>query len=205
MDLAVLYATQALQDSRSTQALRHVHWFPRSLRSSLIDRAIGRDYPVHWAIWKSFHALRPDCMIIAGWDTFAAQAALTWCLARRVPFLLVLDESTHARRVDRNGRWQHALVDTAFRNAAAVLVPAQSGNGSLAALAVHSDRRGSLPEATDAAAARVRDLARSAWITNSTRPLLAASIAFGARDLSRSVTRHARRRRTHSAHGGRPG
>ena len=148
VDLAVLYATQTLaRGSSSTQVLRHVHWFPRNLRISLIDRAIGRDYPVHWAIWKSFHALRPDCMIIAGWDTFAAQAALTWCLARRVPFLLVLDESKDAPRVDCNGRWQHALVDNAYRNAAAVLVPGRTGNGSLARPAVHSDRLGGLPEA----------------------------------------------------------
>ena len=202
VDLAVLYATRARAEASKSQALRHVHWFPRSVRISGLDRALGRDYPVHWAIWKSFHALRPDCMIIAGWDTFATQAAIAWCIARRVPYVLLIDEKDSAGRANGSKRWQRAVVDAAVGNAAAVLVPGRGGGSPMVADAVGSDGHGSLPEATLAAAARVRDLARTAWVNSSTRPPVAASIAFGARNLSRSLTGRARRRRIHSAYAG---
>jgi hypothetical protein len=161
VDLSVLYATKAVATaSASTHLPRHVHWFPRSLRLSRVDRALGRDYPINWAIWKSFHDLRPDCVIIADWTTFAAQAAIAWCLARRVPYLLLIDEGDRLDQTGAKGGWKHVLVGAVARRAAAVLIPG--------------------PEATDAAAARVRDLARSAWTSRSTnRPSRAASY-FGA-------------------------
>ena len=179
VDLTVLYAMETpAPASTATQALRHAHWFPRSLRSSRIDRAVGRDYPVNWAVWKSFHALRPDCMIIEGWSTFAAQAAFAWCVARRVPFLLLIDES--ARTPQGDGGWQRVLVGAVTRSAAAVLVPARPINGSTIADGVGSDRQGRLPDTADAAAALVRDLVLGAWTNDSTRPTVASSIAFGA-------------------------
>ena len=139
VDLALLYATRARAEASKSQALRHVHWFPRSVRISGLDRALGRDYPVHWAIWKSFHALRPDCMIIAGWDTFATQAAIAWCIARRVPYVLLIDEKDSAGRANGSKRWQRAVVDAAVGNAAAVLVPGRGSGSPMVADAVGSD------------------------------------------------------------------
>jgi hypothetical protein len=200
VDLAVLYATQAQAPALSSiRAPKHVHWFPRSVRSPRIDRAIGRDYPVQWAIWRSFHALRPDCMVIAGWGTFATQAAIAWCLARRVPFVLLLEERDKVDHVDGNGRWQRAFVEAAVRNAAAVLVAGPADGKSTIGNGVRKEREERLPEVTVAAAERVRSLARSAWTNRSTRPSLAITLASGAMDLRGSRTRRARTRRTRSA------
>lgn len=181
VDLSVLYATKAAATgSASTHPPRHVHWYPRSLHLSWIDRVLRREYPINWAIWKSFHALRPDCMIIAGWSTFATQAAIAWCLARRVPFLLLIDGNERLHQVDRNGGWQHVLVGAFARRAAAVLVPGRATTRSLIAYGVRRDRHRTLPEATDAAAERVLDLARSAWTNRSISVRRAVGSHFGA-------------------------
>ena len=88
VDLTVLYGATA-PAAVAAEPPGHAHGFPRSVRVSRIDRLLGRDYPINWAIWNSCRTLRPDCMIIAGWSTFAAQAAIVWCVARRVPFVLL--------------------------------------------------------------------------------------------------------------------
>ena len=181
-DLSVLYATKApARGSPSAHPLRHVHWFPRSLQLSRIDRVVGREYPLNWAIFKSLRALRPDCMIIAGCSTFATQAAIAWCLARRVPFLLVIDDCDRLPATHRDEGWQDALVGAVARRADAVLVSGQASAESLIAHGVRRDQQTTLPEATDAAAEHLLDLARTAWIKRSishplrTRSRLSAS------------------------------
>jgi hypothetical protein len=177
VDLSVLYAMETLAPTAtSMQALNHVHWFPRRLRSSHINRVLGRDYPVNWAILKSFHTLKADCMVIEGWSTFASQAAIAWCLVRRKPFLLLVQESDLAdQRRDGNGGWQHALRGAVARRAAAVLVPERATQEWLTAYGISSDRRSVLPKATDAAAAHVRTLVFDAWAKDSSTPATASS------------------------------
>jgi hypothetical protein len=196
VELAVLYATRALTPTSPTSVPEHVHWFPR---------AIGREHPVHWAIWKSFHSVRPDCMIIAGWSTFATQAAIAWCLARRVPYVLLIDESDRVDRVEGAQRWSGAFVEAAVRNAAAVLVSQRADEGSTVGDGLPGEGRDSLPPAANAAAVCVRDLARTAWAERSTRHSLPAGIAVGAIHLGRSLTRRARTLRTRSGPLGRHG
>ena len=47
-------------------------------------------------IWRGAAPGRPDAVVVSGWSTFAAQAALPWCRRRRVPYVL-------ARREPRRG------------------------------------------------------------------------------------------------------
>jgi hypothetical protein len=104
-------------------------------------------------------------MIIAGWSTFATQAAIAWCLARRVPYLLLTEENDPREQAGRTGGWQHLLVGAVARRAAGVLAP-EAGNGSMVAYGVCGDRHRTLPQATDAAATHVHELARSAWASS---------------------------------------
>ena len=200
VELTVLYATR-VANSAPTPLPRHDHWFPRGVRLSGIDRALGHDYPVNWAIWKSFYAFRPDCMIIAGRSTFAAQAAVAWCLARRVPYLLLADEND---RLDGGEGWRRVLSAAIARRAATVLVPGAAGDGPVIVRAVSGDHRRALPPATDAAAGRVRELARLAWASGRSASNVGATTTWG-RLLRHSLRRHARRRRIHSVRAGRRG
>ena len=194
VDLVVLYASRGIVPERTP---RHAHWIPRSVRFSRIDRALGREYPVTWAIWRSFRAHRPDCMIIQGCSTFATQSALAWCLVRRVPFLLLVDGDGPEARAGRARGLQHAIVGAATRRAAGVIVQAGADENSVAAYGVRRDRQRRLREAPDAAAADLRDLGRSAWMNARARARLGA--------LRRLLRLPARKRRTRSGHAGHNG
>jgi hypothetical protein len=147
VDLDVLYASRAPgAGSIATQPLRHVHWFPRSLRVPLVDRIVGREYPISWTIWRSLRRLRPDCTIIAGPNTFAAEAAVVWCAVRKVPFVLLVDEGEPAPIPDR-GAVRRVLRSVVARDAHGVVVPWSAGGRTAAAVAAEDVLR----------------VARSAW------------------------------------------
>ena len=169
VDLDVLYASRASGAvSKAMRPPQHVHWCPRSLHVSLVDRVLGRPYPISWTIWRSLRRLRPDCTIIAGPDTFAAQAAVVWCVARRLPYLLLVDDE-RARWPARGG-WRSVLLGAVTRKAHAVLAPGPP-TGSPVPVDGCDDRRRTLPTAADAAAEDVLGLARSAWRGKGSAPL----------------------------------
>jgi glycosyltransferase involved in cell wall biosynthesis len=70
-------------------------------------------------------------VVIAGWSTFAAQAALVWCRLRHVPYVLHVE----SHDLDQRPRWRRALK-------AAVATPAVSGAASV--LVVGSAARASV-------------------------------------------------------------
>jgi hypothetical protein len=119
--LDVVYPSLPSGDGNWTQSPRHVHWFARTTRFAQLDRLLGREYPITWTIWHSFYFLKPDCMLISGWSTFPAQAAIAWCIARRVPYLLLVDEDAPAVSDQSNGGAQRTLVGAVERRSAAVL------------------------------------------------------------------------------------
>jgi hypothetical protein len=100
IDLTVLYGAKTTSSAPFSVPLRnHVHWFPRSFRLPGASRMLGYDYVVNWAIWNSFRGMRPDCIVVSGWNTFATQAAIAWCLLRGTPYLLVIEaRRSHATR-----------------------------------------------------------------------------------------------------------
>lgn len=162
VDLDVLYASEAPAAlATSTQPLRHVYWFPRSARVARLDRVLGRRYPITWTVWHSFYFLWPDCMLIWGWSTFATQAAIAWCVARRVPYLLLIDQHSRTSTADGDGGLRGVLVGAVARRAAAVLVTGPATHRAMLALGVRSERIRDLPGATDATATCLLDLLRN--------------------------------------------
>jgi hypothetical protein len=163
VDLDVVYpATTPVAGGASMELPRHMHWFARSARIPLLDRAFGRDYPVTWTIWHSFYFLRPDCMLISGWSTFPAQAAIAWCIARQVPYLLLLDEREHAILADGQGGSRRNLVLGVARRSAGVLVKGSPTGTWMVSREISSE---GVPDAQDwrtATSAVVVDLARKA-------------------------------------------
>jgi hypothetical protein len=141
IDLDVLYAARAPAEPASTQPLSHVHWYPRSNRVPRLDRALGRRYPITWTIWHSFYFLRPDCMLIWGWNTFATQAAIAWCVARRVPYVLLVEEPGPTVLADGH-RGSRRVLRAVTQRAAEILVT------------------GPLPDGTDAVVRRLLELVR---------------------------------------------
>jgi hypothetical protein len=123
VDLDVVYpATAPVAGAASMEVPRHVHWFARSARVAMLDRVIGREYPVTWTIWHSFYFLRPDCMLISGWSTFPAQAAIVWCIARRVPYLLLIDERERGILDETDESLRRKVAVAVARRSAGLLV-----------------------------------------------------------------------------------
>ena len=200
--LTVLYATRAFVDTAPAQTLRHDRWFLRSVRVGWIDRALRREYPINWAIWRSFQAVRPDCMIVAGCSTFATQAAIAWCVARKVPYVLVWqnDERTQIERREGPSRF---LVDAIARRAVDVLGLHPESNTSTPSHVAS----GVSPDAWDSSsvtATRLLEIgraARSQRVANRSRTNV-RRLHRHAASLMRSVTRRVRRRRTRFVSGG---
>jgi hypothetical protein len=209
VDLNVLYAADApaATAAASTQSPRHVYWFPRSARIAQLDRILGRRYPITWTIWHSFYFLRPDCMLIWGWSTFATQAAIAWCVARRVPYLLVVDQPGRGILADRDAGLRRAVASAVARRAAGVVVTGPATREAMLVHGVRSERLQDLPAATDATAVCLLELVRGAHEKPTTdgapSTLRVHNRVFS--ELRRSVTRRARRRRSRSASQGRRG
>jgi len=123
LDLSVLYSAPSVAGRTwSLSPPHHTHWVMRSFRVPAARRVLRHDYPVNYAIWRALFRLRPDCVFVSGWSTFAAQAAILWCRLRGIPYLLLVE--SHDR--DPRPGWRHAVkgavVPSVVKSAAGVLV-----------------------------------------------------------------------------------
>lgn len=157
VDVTVLYGAR----SGAGPELHHAHWFPRAIRLPVVERLLGREYPVNWAIWNSFRGLRPDCMLIAGWGTFAGQAAILWSLMRATPYLLVLGDAEQDEPAQRMP-FGRVLVAAIARRAAGFIVLSPASPSGTVLRAARQEGVRHLAGTTDLAAAQLSELVRSA-------------------------------------------
>lgn len=113
--LGVLYSESGEQAEE--EPVRYDRWYPRGVRLASLERALGREYPISWAIWNSFRSFRPSFMLVSNLETFAGQAAVLWCAARRIPYVLLGRD----RKLPGDGESAHALARFAARHAVAVV------------------------------------------------------------------------------------
>lgn len=203
VDLDVLYVAKPPSTGELRAQPRHVHWFPRTIRSARLDRALGREYVITPTIWHSFYFLQPDCMVISGWDTFATQAAIAWCVARRVPYLLLSCDNGRKIAVDGDGDggWRGRLLGAVSRRAASVLVTRAAEQKSMLAHGVRSELVRHFPDESDARATLLLELAHT---TRDDPPTAAGDGAARLQYrffswLGNSVTRHVRKTESRSA------
>ena len=123
LELSVLYAANSVASRTwSLEPPQHTHWVMRGFNVPAADRVLRHDYPVNYAIWRALYRLRPECVLVSGWSTFAAQAAIVWCRLRRIPYLLVVE--SHDR--DARPGWRRVVKGTVVpfvvKGAAGILV-----------------------------------------------------------------------------------
>jgi len=192
VDLDVVYPTSPEGPSMLAQ---HVHWFARTTRLARLDRLLGREYPITWTIWHSFYFLRPDCMLIAGLSTFPAQAAVAWCIAWRVPYLLLAEDREHATPPESPLR-RAVLLAVAQRSVAVLSLNGRDTN--------RHERVRHLPGATEESVAAILDLARRARDARLRREAQVPRLGYRALTwVDGRITRRARTRQSHSASAGR--
>jgi glycosyltransferase involved in cell wall biosynthesis len=140
LDLTVLYAAEAIAQNRWQQSVGHPHVILRGLRLPGAHRLLRHDYPITPGIFAQLARLRPDCAVITGWSTFPSQAAILWCRARRVPFVLQVESHDYGPR----SRWRRLVkglvVPRIVRPAASVLVTGSLARRSLIARGANPTR-----------------------------------------------------------------
>ena len=93
-----------------------------------------------WWIGRALKASRPDTVLVSGWRTYAAQAAVAWCRRNGVPYVLLVESHDAGQRA----AWRRAVKDTLVppivRGAAACLAVGTLARESLIARGAPAER-----------------------------------------------------------------
>jgi glycosyltransferase involved in cell wall biosynthesis len=122
IDLTVIYAARTVAGRTWTVEPAHRAVFLDGASVPGARRVLHHDYPVTPGIFRALRTARPELVVVSGWSTFAAQAAVAWCRLRRVPYLLLVESHDYGPK----SGWRRGVKGTAVprivRGAAGVLV-----------------------------------------------------------------------------------
>ena len=140
IDLTVVYAARTV--ARRTWKVEPLHRavFLDGLKVPGLRDVFRHDYPITPGIWRALREAKPDCVVVSGWSTFAAQAAIGWCRARGVPYVLLVESHDEGPKPGWRRRVKHAVVPTVVRGAASLLVTGSLARDSVLALGGKPDR-----------------------------------------------------------------
>ena len=139
IDLKVVYAARTVAGRTWEVELGHEAVFLSGPRLPLVASLLRHDYPVTPGIFEALRSTRPDVVVVSGWSTFASQAAIAWCLARRIRYLLLVESHDLGPRSAWRRAVKGAVVPRLVRPAAGVLVVGSAARDSVVA-------RGASPE-----------------------------------------------------------
>ena len=112
IDLHVLYSATTIADRTWSVPLHHPHTLLRAVRVPGLRRVFHHDYVVNPGILGALRSSEPAVVVVAGWSTFAGQAALLWCRLRGIPYVLQVESHDEGARPSwrrKNGhRWVRA-------------------------------------------------------------------------------------------------
>jgi glycosyltransferase involved in cell wall biosynthesis len=140
VELTVVYAAPSVVAGREWE-IGHEHdaHYLGGFRLPGGERVFRHDYPITPAIASELGRARPDVVVVSGWSTFAAQAAIVWCRLRRIPYVLLVESHDSGPRPGWRRTVKGAVVPPIARGAAATLVTGTLARGSM-------EERGARPE-----------------------------------------------------------
>ena len=130
VDLTVVYAAHTVAGRGWTVPLDHPAVFLRGVRVPGVRRLVRHDYPVTPGVVPALRRSRPDVVVVSGWSTFASQAAVAWCLARSVPYVLHVESHDLDPRPAWRRRIKDAVATPVIRRAASVLAVGSAARDS---------------------------------------------------------------------------
>ena len=139
IDLTVIYAAGTVARRTWRVELEHRAVLLRGLRLPGARSVLHHDYPVTLGVARALTEARPAVVVVSGWSTFPAQAAIAWCRLKRVPYLLVVESHDEGPRAGWRRSVKGTVVPPLVQNASGVLV-----TGTLARNSMLS--RGAAPE-----------------------------------------------------------
>jgi glycosyltransferase involved in cell wall biosynthesis len=139
LELTVVYAARTVAGRSWDVAHAHEAVVLRGRSPRAARRILRHDYPVTPGIFRVLGESRPDCVVVSGWSTFAAQVAILWCRLRRVPYVVLVESHDTGPKAGWRRVVKGSVVPAVLRGASSVLVA-----GSLARDSVVS--HGARPE-----------------------------------------------------------
>ena len=175
IDLTVVYAAGTVAGRTWRVEPKHRAVFLRGLRVPGAARVLHHDYPLTPGVVPTLEDIRPDVVVVSGWSTFAAQAAIAWCRLRTVPYVLVVESHDEGPRPGWRRKVKDTVVPPVVANAAGILVTGTLARNSMVARGAPADRVRVFANTVD-----VEEFGASASRLASRRPELRS--ALGAED-----------------------
>jgi glycosyltransferase involved in cell wall biosynthesis len=131
LELTVIYAARTVAGRTWSVEPQHRSTFLRGLAFPGLARVLHHDYPVTLGILRALRESRPDVVVVSGWSTFAAQAAIAWCRRRGVPYLPLVESHDLGPRKGWRRAVKGAVVPRVLRRAAGALALGTASRDSL--------------------------------------------------------------------------
>jgi glycosyltransferase involved in cell wall biosynthesis len=122
VDLTAIYAADTVARRTWRVEPRHRAVFLRGLRIPGARRVLHHDYPLTPGVVRALTEARPEVVVVSGWSTFAAQAAVAWCQVKDVPYVLVVESHDEGPRASWRRSVKGTVVPSLVRNASGILV-----------------------------------------------------------------------------------
>jgi len=133
IDLTVVYAARTVAGRDWSVHVEHPVVFLRGRTIPGAQRVLRHDYPLTPDVLAALNRTAPQVVVVSGWSTFAAQAALAWCRVQRVPYILHVESHDLGPRPRWRRAVKGALATPVIRGAASVLVVGSAARESVVA------------------------------------------------------------------------
>ena len=140
VDLTVVYAADTVAGRTWRVEPKHRAVFLRGVRIPGAQRILHHDYPVTPGVVRALMDARPEVVVVSGWSTFAAQAAISWCGVTDVPYLLVVESHDEGPRAGWRRTVKGTVVPPIVERAAGLLVTGTLARDSMIARGAHPER-----------------------------------------------------------------
>ncbi|HZB23471.1 MAG TPA: glycosyltransferase [Gaiellaceae bacterium] len=140
IDLTVLYAAGTVAGRTWRVEPEHRTTFLRGLRVPGAERVLHHDYPFTPGVVPALNEVRPDVVVVSGWSTFAAQAAIAWCRLRKVPYVLVVESHDEGPRPGWRRTVKNTVVPPVVTHASGVLVTGTLARNSMVTRGAPAER-----------------------------------------------------------------
>jgi glycosyltransferase involved in cell wall biosynthesis/GT2 family glycosyltransferase len=178
LDLTVIYAAETVAGRTWHVEPRHRAVFLRGMSIPGAEKVLRHGYPVTPGVAHVLSAARPDVLVVSGWSTFAAQAALAWSRLHGVQYVLVVESHDEDARPAWRRAVKGAFVPAVVKGASGVLVTGTLARRSMLARGADPDHVHVFANTVDVEAfgARVDELAPR-------RPELRSDLGAGVGDV----------------------
>ena len=139
IELTVIYTADTVARRTWRVETEHRSVFLQGVRIPGARKVLHHDYPLTPSVFRALGKLHPEVVVVSGWSTFAAQAAIAWCRVKGVPYVLVVESHDEGPRAGWRRTVKGAVVPPVAQNASGALVTGTLARDSMIA-------RGASPE-----------------------------------------------------------